>query len=123
LQNTITNKNFSNIARKSHEKKPISSNNRKIYYSFFTILLIICSIQALRGVYININKYFVLKKQIYELRLINGEAVKKNQDLKKQIHDYTSSKGIEALARDNLKMVGKDEVLVVIKEPAPQSKQ
>jgi len=105
------------------KKKSASAKVRKIskirlYYLAATIILIICLCQALRGLYLNVAKYIVLNKQLSKLESLNISSKEKNYDLKQQLKNYTSSKGIEALARDNLKMVGKDEILVIIREPA-----
>jgi len=90
----------------------------RLYYLAATIVLIICLCQALRGLYLNVAKYITLNKQFSKLESLNINSKEKNYDLKQQLKNYTSSKGIEALARDNLKMVGKDEILVIIREPA-----
>ena len=71
----------------------------------------------MRGIYLNVARYITLKQQLHKLETINKSAKTKNFEIKEQLLKYTSSKGIEALARDNFKMVGKDEVLVVIKKP------
>ncbi|MCK7515962.1 MAG: hypothetical protein MZV70_76345 [Desulfobacterales bacterium] len=52
---------------------------------------------------------------------------KKIRNVKNKFKAILHPKGIEALARDNLKMVGEDEVLVIIKQPqilqTPQKSQ
>lgn len=89
---------------------------KRSFYLFLTVVLIICLSQAIRGVYLNTSKYIILNQQLDKLGSLNNLAREKNLELRKQLKNYTSSKGIEALARDNLNMVGKDEVLVLIKE-------
>ncbi|OGH99741.1 MAG: hypothetical protein A2104_02245 [Candidatus Melainabacteria bacterium GWF2_32_7] len=111
---------------KIYKERIMRANKKRLYYLLVALLLIICLIQAVRGVYLNTTKYIVLNKQINKLERLNSIARQKNEELKKQIQSYSSSKGIEELARDNLKMVGKDEVLVIIKNPTstpvPQKK-
>ena len=108
-------------------KKDFNAGNRKkirsvyqdrTYYLFLTIILILCLILFTRGIYINIARYVTLKHQLHQLKVINASATSKNNELKEQLLKFSSGKGVEALARDNFKMVGKDEVLVVIKKPA-----
>jgi len=89
---------------------------KRIYYLFLTIVLVICLSQIFRGIFLNVAKYITLNKQLNKLEKLNIAAVDENNQLKEQLKNYTSSKGIEALARDNLKMVGKNEVLVIIKQ-------
>lgn len=89
---------------------------KRIYYLFITIILVVCLTQIFRGIFLNVAKYITLNKQLNKLERLNTAALDENNQLKDQLKNYTSSKGIEALARDNLKMVGKNEVLVVIKQ-------
>lgn len=97
-------------------KKNMKSNAKQIYYLFITVVLGLCLFQAVRGAILNTFRVVSLNKQHNELKVIQKEAKEKNDDLKSQLESYTSIKGIEALARNNLKMVGKNEVLVVIKK-------
>ncbi len=104
------------------EKGALSRNNirkvykKRFYYSFLTIVLIVCFLQALRGAYLNVARYVTLNGKLQKLELIKKKATQKNNELKDQLKEYNSIEGIEAIARDNLKMVGKNEVLVIIKD-------
>lgn len=100
--------------RKEIKKK--KTNPKQFYYLFITVVLGLCLFQAIRGATLNTFKVISLNKQHSELNIIQKQAKEKNDDLKSQLESYTSIKGIEALARNNLKMVGKNEVLVVIKK-------
>ncbi|MEI7473402.1 MAG: septum formation initiator family protein [bacterium] len=97
-------------------RKAIKSNPKQLYYLFISFVLGLCLFQAVRGATLNSFKFLTLNKQCSELKYIHRDAKEKNDDLKSQLESYTSIKGIEALARNNLKMVGKNEVLVVIKK-------
>jgi len=96
---------------------------KRIYYSFLSVVLVICLFQAFRGAYLNVAKVITLNDKLSKLENINKKAIERNIELKHQLKEYSSNKGIEALARDNLKMAGKDEVLVIINEPAKTSEQ
>ena len=48
---------------------------------------------------------------------LNQQAYAENQKLKEELNDFSSMKSLEAIARNNLKMAGKDEVLVIINKP------
>ncbi|MDD3150951.1 MAG: septum formation initiator family protein [Candidatus Gastranaerophilales bacterium] len=102
---------------KLKQKKEKKTYEKKIYYSFLSFVLIICLIQVARGAYLNIAKYITLHSKYNQLKELNEEAVAKNSELKQELKDYTSYKGVEELARNNLNMAGKDEVLVIIKPP------
>ncbi len=108
---------INNNSNQSDRRKIRTVYYKRVYYSFLTFVLILCLVQISWGAYINVAKYVVLNHKLNKLEQIHDETKLENQKLKKQIKDFSSSKGIETLARDNLKMLGKDEVLVVIKEP------
>jgi cell division protein FtsB len=88
----------------------------RVYHILLSFFLLIALLQLLCGTGMNITKFITLNKQIHELRQLNREADMKNIQLKEQFRIYSSYSGIEELARNNLKMVGKDEVLVLIKK-------
>ncbi len=97
-------------------KKQLRKTYRKrVYYLFLTLVLSLCMLQFLYGSLYNFTRYVVLNRQIDKLEVLNKESIEKNKKLKNQLKVYSSNKGIEELARNNLKMVGKDEVLVLIK--------
>ena len=58
------------------------------------------------------------------MKELNEQAIAENQRLKEELEDFSSMKSLEAIARNNLKMAGENEVLVIInkpkQEPAPQ---
>ena len=88
---------------------------QRIYHFFLAAVLAVCLLQFLYSSLYNFTRYVVLNKQIDKLEKLNRESVQKNKKLKTQLKVYSSYKGIEELARNNLKMVGQDEVLVLIK--------
>jgi len=94
----------------------------RIYHILLSFIMIMCLLQLMCGTGINITRFITLNKQIHELRDLNQDATKRNIQLKEQLKIYSSYRGIEELARNNLKMVGKDEILVLIrKQPASVS--
>jgi cell division protein FtsL len=108
-----------NMANTIYSKKQF----RRVYkkrgnYILLTTVLLICIIQFMWGTVYNVLKFLVLEKQIKKIESLCTKAQSKNQDLKRELQVYSSYQGIEELARNNLKMVGKDEVLVLIK-PVP----
>ena len=103
----------------SYSKKQLRKLfKQRTYYFFLTIIISICLLQFLWGFLYNFTRYIVLNGQINTLKELNKNAVEKNKQLKTQLKVYSSYKGIEELARNNLKMVGKNEVLVLIKKPS-----
>jgi len=88
----------------------------RMYHLLLSCLMCLCIFHLICGTGINITRFVTLNKQIGELKELNQNATKKNIQLKEQYKIYSSYRGIEELARNNLKMVGKDEVLVLVKK-------
>ncbi len=88
----------------------------RVYHIVLSFIMVIVLLQLLCGTGLNITKFITLNKQIRELRVLNQDANKKNIQLKEQLKIYSSYSGLEELARNNLKMVGEDEVLVLIRK-------
>lgn len=109
--------------KKKSLKKLENISQKNLSYFFLTAGIIICLFQAIRGASINVLNYINLKHKLHQLQSLNVEAKERNDQLKEQLKSYTSSKGVEALARDTLKMVGKNEILVLINDAPPSTKQ
>ena len=103
-----------NLKEKAQVKSQKRKNEIRVKYSFLTLVLLICLGLASNGAFINITKsinYIGKKKKMTQLK---NEAVIENKKLKSELEDFNSSKSLEAIARNNLKMAGDDEVLVII---------
>ena len=95
-------------------------------YSFFTIVLIFCLIQIGYGAILNVGKIISYKGKMITLENLLHQAQERNQDLKNEKKVVTSDNSLEGIARNNLKMAGEDEVLVIINkkvEPPAQKKK
>lgn len=96
-----------------------TKNRKKIkktgfYYSFLTIILIFCLIQMGFSGIINITKLISYKAKTIKLEKTLNSAQGHNKDLKEEIKLYSTSKNLEGIARNKLKMAGEDEVLIII---------
>ncbi len=103
-----------NLKEKTQVKNQKRKNEIRVKYSFLTLVLLICLGLASNGAFINITKsvnYIGKKKKMTQLKT---EAYIENKKLKSELEDFNSSKSLEAIARNNLKMAGDDEVLVII---------
>lgn len=87
------------------------------YYSFLTIVLLFCLIQIGFGAILNISKTIAYHSKISTLTKIRDAAEAHNQDLKQDIKLFSATSSLEGIARNNLKMAGEDEVLVLINQP------
>lgn len=119
--------NEKNIAKDSSDKdlsdtRPKNFQNKKhkmkkgFYYSFLTLVLLFCLVQVGFGAILNISKTISYKAKINTLEKVRDEAEARNQDLKDDIKQFSKTTSLEGIARNNLKMAGEDEVLVIINE-------
>ncbi len=102
----------------------VNSNNKSgFYYSFLTLVLLFCLIQIGFGAILNISKTISYRAKISTLTKIRDSAEHRNQDLKQDIKLFSATSSLEGIARNNLKMAGEDEVLVIINQPQPEVKK
>ena len=110
---TLNNVPFKKARRNRKEKHAL--------YSLLTFVLVICLIQATRSAFLNIQNFFSLNHKIAQLEQIKAKSMEENQDLKSQIAEFKSMQGVEDVARNELKMAGKNEVLVLIRDNEAQN--
>lgn len=96
--------------------KPSSVGNG-FYYSFLTVILLLCLIQITISAVLNISKVVSYKAKIIQITKTRDAALDLNDQLKDNIKNFSNVAGMEAIARNNLKMSGEDEVLVIINTP------
>jgi len=93
-------------------------------HSFLTIILLICLIQITISALLNVSKVIAYHKKISTLESKQISAEAKNAELKKEIKNFSTAASLESIARNNLKMAGKDEVLVIVnKKEVPEEEQ
>lgn len=86
----------------------------RVYYSLLTIVLLICLAQIGFSAILNISKTISYQTKINTMKKTKYQAAKKNEKLKQEIKNFSSASSLESIARNNLKMAGQDEVLVII---------
>jgi len=86
----------------------------RVYYSLLTIVLLICLAQIGFNALLNISKTISYQTKIKTMEKTKYQAAKRNETLKQEIKNFSSASSLESIARNNLKMAGKDEVLVII---------
>lgn len=90
------------------------------YYSFLTFVLLFCLVQVGAGVILNISKTIAYHGKINTMRKVLEDAEQRNKDLKSDISLFSKNSTLEELARNNLKMTGDKEVLIIINNSTPQ---
>ena len=103
---------------KSRVQKQQKKKIRKIrfYHSFLTIILLICVLQIGYSALLNLAKIVVYQTKIVKAQDLKNQAESRNRDLKNEIQNFSSMYKVESIARNNLKMAAKDEVLIIINQ-------
>lgn len=102
-----------NLKDKSSSKNPVNG----FYYSFLTVILLLCLIQITVSAVLNVSKVVSYKAKIVQITKTRDAALALNEQLKDNISNFSNVAGLEAIARNNLKMSSEDEVLVIINTP------
>ena len=98
-----------------------TSASKGFYYSFLTIILILCLIQITISAVLNVSKFISYKAKIIQITKTRDDAKALNLQLKDNINNFSNASGLEAIARNNLKMSSGDEVLVIINTPKAET--
>lgn len=104
------------VRKKAKAKSEKHKTKSNVYYSFLTIVLLICLVQIGFSAILNISKNISYRAKIVQIKKIRDEAELKNKRLKREIKEFSSMNSLEAIARNNLKMAGEDEVLILISD-------
>ena len=107
-------------AKQKQNKK--SSATSGFYYSFLTIILFLCLIQITISAVLNVSKVVSYNAKIRQITKTRNAAASLNEQLKDNIKNFSNVTGLEAIARNNLKMSSDDEVLVIINTPKEEEK-
>lgn len=108
---------------KEHSEK----RNKKVkyktnfYYSLLTIVLLVFLFQVAFSAILNISKNISYSTKINTIKKSKAEAEEKNKQLRAELQNFSTSETLEAIARNNLKMAGDDEVLIIINEIKKQN--
>ena len=111
--------------KKTNEKKPVkvSSSSSGFYYSFLTVVLLLCLVQITISAVLNISKIVSYKAKIVQITKTRNAAKALNEQLQDNIKNFSNVTGLEAIARNNLKMSSEDEVLVIINTKPDEEKE
>jgi cell division protein FtsB len=114
----------SNINNKKNKREKHKSHRKTgFYYSFFTIVLIFCLAQIGYGAILNVSKIVAYQAKLVTLENLLKKAQMHNEDLKAEKKVITSDNSLEGIARNNLKMAGEDEVLIIINKKVEEPKK
>ena len=108
------NQKIETLIDKTKTKNKQRKTQIRVYYSLLTIVLLICLAQIGFSAILNISKTISYQTKINTMKKTKYQAKKRNEKLKKEIKNFSSASSLESIARNNLKMAGEDEVLVII---------
>lgn len=110
---------------KSRVQKQQKKKIRKIrfYHSFLTIVLLLCVFQISYSALLNLAKIVVYQTKIIKAQELKTQAETRNKNLKNEIKNFSSMYKVESIARNNLKMAAKDEVLIIINQPQEETRE
>ena len=105
------------IAQKVKDKSKKHKRKIVVCYSFLTFVLLFCLVQVAISVILNTSKTIAYHSKIKTMNKVRDEAEQRNKDLKSDIKLFSKSSSLEEIARNNLKMAGDNEILVIINNP------
>ena len=71
------------------------------------------------SVILNTSKIVAYRSKIKTMTRVRDEAEQRNKDLKNDIKLFSKASSLEEIARNNLKMAGNKEILVIINKTQP----
>lgn len=110
-------------SRKQKTKAKKTSASKGFYYSFLTTILLLCLIQITISAVLNVSKVISYNAKITQITQTRDAAKALNEQLKDNIKNFSNVAGLEAIARNNLKMSSEDEVLVIINTAKEDTKK
>ena len=105
------------------EQQNIQPKRKKKFFTLLTFVLLICIIELTVGTIKNANKSIHFHSKIKGLEEKKNEELIKNKQLKSEIENFNSATNLESIARDNLKMAGENEILIIINKPTEKQLQ
>ncbi len=119
----MANSNYMNLKTRIQKQQKKKIRKIKFYHSFLTIVLLLCVIQIGYSALLNLAKIVVYQTKIIKAQELHAQAQNRNKYLKSEIKNFNSMNKVESIARNNLKMAAKDEVLIIINQPAQETTQ
>lgn len=111
------------LALKTQRKRDKKRHHTQFYYSFLTIVLLVVLVQMSFSALLNITKVISYHRKISTIESKKIAAEAKNAELKKDIKNFSTTATMESIARNSLKMAGKDEVLVIVNKQEVSQEQ
>ena len=119
----MANSNALNLKTRVQKQQKKKIRKIRFYHSFLTIVLLLCVFQISYSALLNLAKIVVYQTKIIKAQELHAEALTRNKHLKTEIKNFSSMYKVESIARNNLKMAAKDEVLIIINQPESEKEE
>ena len=119
----MANPNYMNLKYRDQKQQKKKARKVRFYHSFLTIVLLLCVFQISYSALLNLAKIVVYQTKIIKAQDLKTQAETRNKHLKNEIKNFSSMYKVESIARNNLKMAAKDEVLIIINQPHEESSE
>ncbi len=106
---------YNSVMNKENSNK--HNGKKKVRCSLLTFVLVLCIVELAVSNFHNISKNISFTGKIKGLEAKKNEELNKNKQLKSDIENFNSETTLESIARNNLKMAGQNEILVIINKP------
>lgn len=83
-------------------------------YSALTFVLLVFIIQTGFSLVMNILRNVDIYYKLQRVKTAHNISLKRNLLLKNELNSFNSAKSLESIARNNLKMAGQNEILLII---------
>ena len=114
---------YTNLKMRVQKQQKKKSRKVKFYHSFMTIVLLLCVLQVGASAILNLSKIVIYQAKIITAKQLKADAETRNHNLKNEIQNYSSMYKVESIARNNLKMAAKDEVLIIINQNKEEARE
>ena len=108
------------LAKRIQRDKRKARRKRRFRYSLLTVILLVCLAQMTVSALLNISKIIDYNIKLAKLESKKIAAEARNAELKNDIKNFSRTATMESIARNNLKMAGKDELLVIVNKTEEQ---
>jgi len=93
-----------------------------VAYSALTLVLLVFILQSGFSLVVNILRNVDIYYKLQRVKTAHNVSLKRNVRLKSELNSFNSAKSLETIARNNLKMAGKNEILLIINKKLPDKK-
>ena len=119
----MANAKYMNLKSRVQKQKKKKIRKIRFYHSFLTIVLLLCVFQISYSALLNLAKIVVYQTKIIKAQELKTQAETRNKNLKNEIKNFSSMYKVESIARNNLKIAAKDEVLIIINQPQEETRE